>query len=111
MKIARELTENAEGGGVYILDEPTTGLHIDDIETLIAVLRELMDNGNTVIVVEHNPQVIMQADYVIDLGPGGGEDGGWVVAAGSPSQISRAKGSHTGAFLRTLMRQSRKGTS
>jgi excinuclease ABC subunit A len=109
MKIARELTEDIEGGGVYILDEPTTGLHIDDVETLIAVLRELMDKGNTIIVVEHNPQVILQADHVIDLGPGGGADGGRVVAVGSPSQVSRVKESQTGTFLRRLMRQRRKG--
>jgi excinuclease ABC subunit A len=109
MKIARELAENTEGGNVYILDEPTTGLHVDDVSVLIDVLRELMDNGNTIVVVEHNPQVILQADYVIDLGPEGGDDGGWVVAAGTPAQISRAKDSHTGAFLRRLKRKTKKG--
>jgi excinuclease ABC subunit A len=108
MKIARELTENTEGGAVYILDEPTTGLHIDDVETLLRVLQELVNSGNTIIVVEHNPQVILQADYIIDLGPGGGDEGGRVVAAGSPAQISKAKGSHTGAFLRKLKKEIRR---
>jgi excinuclease ABC subunit A len=107
MKIARELSDNGEGGAVYILDEPTTGLHIDDIETLIDVLRELQGAGNTIIVVEHNPQVIAQSDHVIDLGPGGGDDGGTIVATGTPSQVSRAKGSHTGRFLRRYLRQTR----
>jgi excinuclease ABC subunit A len=107
MKVARELSDNVGGGSVYILDEPTTGLHVDDIETLITVLRDLQSRGNTIIVVEHNPQVIAQSDHIIDLGPGGGSDGGTVVAAGTPSQISRAKGSHTGAFLRRYLRESR----
>jgi excinuclease ABC subunit A len=109
VKIARELAENTEGGSVYILDEPTTGLHVDDVATLIAVLRELMENQNSIIVVEHNPQVILQADHVIDLGPDGGADGGEVVAVGSPSQISRAKASYTGAYLRKIRRASKKG--
>jgi excinuclease ABC subunit A len=111
MKIARELSDNVEGGAVYILDEPTTGLHIDDVETLIEVLRDLQDTGNTIIVVEHNPQVIAQSDHIIDLGPGGGEEGGTIVATGTPSQVSRAKGSHTGKFLRAYLRQGRKKKS
>jgi excinuclease ABC subunit A len=109
IKIARELAENTEGGNVYILDEPTTGLHVDDVATLIVVLRELMEKGNSIIVVEHNPQVILQADHIVDLGPEGGDDGGRVVAVGSPLQISRVKESHTGAYLRKIMRGSRKG--
>jgi excinuclease ABC subunit A len=108
IKIARELSENASGGAVYILDEPTTGLHIDDVDVLVGVLRALVDSGNSVVVVEHNLQVIFQSDYIIDLGPGGGDDGGHVVAAGTPSQIARARGSQTGACLRKLMRSSRK---
>jgi len=108
MKIARELADDADGGGVYILDEPTTGLHVDDVATLIEVLRELMARGNSVIVVEHNPQVILQSDHVIDLGPEGGEDGGRVVATGTPSQISRTRGSHTGYYLKRALRQTRK---
>ncbi len=108
VKIARELSENVSGGAVYILDEPTTGLHIDDVDVLVRVLHALVESGNTVIVVEHNLQVILHADYIIDLGPGGGEDGGRVVATGTPSQIARARGSQTGVCLRKLMRSSRK---
>jgi excinuclease ABC subunit A len=109
MKIARELSDSVEKGGLYILDEPTTGLHINDVDVLVNVLRELVDRGNTVIVIEHNPQVILQADYVIDLGPEGGDDGGEVVASGTPEELSRAPGSHTGAYLRRLTRRIRKG--
>jgi excinuclease ABC subunit A len=109
IKIARELAENTEGGNVYILDEPTTGLHVDDVATLIGVLRELMEKGNSIIVVEHNPQVILQADHVVDLGPEGGDDGGRVVAVGTPPQISRTKASHTGTYLRRFLRESKKG--
>ena len=104
MKIARELAENDEGNSLYILDEPTTGLHVEDVSTLIAVLRELMENGNTIVVVEHNPQVILESDHIIDLGPGGGDDGGHVVSVGTPAQVSRARGSHTGSFLRKFVR-------
>ena len=111
MKIARELAENTEGGGVYILDEPTTGLHVDDVAALIEVLRELIGKGNTIIVVEHNHQVILQADYIVDLGPEGGDEGGRVVGVGTASQISRTKGSHTGAFLRRIMCEAKKGKS
>jgi excinuclease ABC subunit A len=107
IKIARELSENAGGGFVYILDEPTTGLHVDDIETLIDVLRDLQARGNTVVVVEHNLQVIAQSDWVIDLGPDGGDGGGRVIAAGTPSDIMRADGSHTGAYLAKFDRVSR----
>ncbi|UCH85536.1 MAG: excinuclease ABC subunit UvrA [Candidatus Latescibacterota bacterium] len=109
IKIARELAENTEGGGFYILDEPTTGLHIDDVDVLVGVLRELVAGGNSVVVVEHNPQVILQADYVIDLGPGGGDDGGNLVAVGSPADLMRTRGSHTGAYLRNLVKGERKG--
>jgi excinuclease ABC subunit A len=103
IKIARELSENVEGGFVYILDEPTTGLHVQDVETLIDVLRDLQSNGNTVIVVEHNLQVIAQSDHVIDLGPEGGDGGGRVVASGTPEDIMRAGDSHTGTYLARFM--------
>ena len=93
---------------VYIMDEPTTGLHIEDINGLLAVLKELVARGNTVILIEHNPQVVVQADYVIDLGPEGGDEGGYVVAAGPPKAIARARNSYTGAFLRKCFRKSRK---
>jgi excinuclease ABC subunit A len=99
IKIARELSENPEGGFVYILDEPTTGLHVEDVETLIDVLRELQQKGHTIVVVEHNLQVIAQSDHVIDLGPEGGDGGGRIVAAGTPDEVMRAAESHTGAYL------------
>ena len=105
IKIARELSENVQGGGVYLLDEPTTGLHIDDVDVLVGVLRELVANGNTVIVVEHNPQVILQADRVIDLGPGGGGDGGNVVSSGSPADVMRSRDSYTGKYLKKLVKK------
>lgn len=108
IKLARELAESTAGGSVYLLDEPTTGLHVDDVQTLIGVLRKLQDAGNTIIVVEHNPQVVVQADHVVDLGPGGGDEGGKVVVAGTPAQVARARGSYTGAYLRRLTRTSRK---
>jgi excinuclease ABC subunit A len=99
IKIARELSENLEGGFVYILDEPTTGLHVQDVETLVDVLRDLQSNGNTVIVVEHNLQVIAQSDHIIDLGPEGGDGGGRVVASGTPDDVMRVGESHTGVYL------------
>ncbi len=84
---------------MYILDEPTTGLHFADVERLLDVLQRLVDAGNTVIVIEHNLDVIKSADWVIDLGPEGGDRGGWVVAEGTPEQIARVSTSYTGAFL------------
>ncbi len=111
IKIARELSENTSGHAVYILDEPTTGLHVDDVDVLVGVLRELVDQGNTVIVVEHNVQVILQSDQVIDLGPGGGEDGGRVMGVGSPSEIAKVGESQTGAYLKKLLRTVRKGVA
>jgi excinuclease ABC subunit A len=103
IKIARELSENVEGGFVYILDEPTTGLHVDDVAVLIGVLRELTERGNTVVVVEHNLQVIAQSDWVVDLGPEGGDEGGRVVAVGRPADVAKAAGSHTGEYLRRFL--------
>jgi len=100
IKIARELSENVEGGFVYILDEPTTGLHVADVAVLIRVLRELAERGNTVVVVEHNLQVIAQSDWVVDLGPEGGDEGGRVVVAGTPAEVCKATGSHTAEYLR-----------
>jgi len=103
IKIARELSENVEGGFVYILDEPTTGLHVSDVAVLIRVLRELVERGNTVVVVEHNLQVIAQSDWVVDLGPEGGAEGGRVVASGTPLEVSKATGSHTADYLRRFL--------
>ncbi|MCK6554067.1 excinuclease ABC subunit UvrA [Candidatus Binatia bacterium] len=103
IKLAKELSRRATGKTLYILDEPTTGLHFDDIRRLLDVLGRLVDAGNTVVVIEHNLDVVKTADYVIDLGPGGGENGGRVVAAGPPEEIARAPESATGAFLRPLL--------
>jgi excinuclease ABC subunit A len=88
---------------VYILDEPTTGLHAADIEKLLQVLDRLVENGNTVIVIEHNLDVIKTADYVIDLGPEGGENGGTVIGCGPPEVLAVTENSHTGRFLRTVL--------
>jgi excinuclease ABC subunit A len=103
VKLAKELSRRATGRTLYILDEPTTGLHFDDIKRLLAVLSRLVDAGNTVVIIEHNLDVIKTADYIIDLGPDGGDRGGRVVATGTPEEVARAAGSYTGAFLRTLL--------
>ena len=88
---------------MYILDEPTTGLHTDDVSRLLGVLSRLVDAGNTVLVIEHNPEVIKCADYIVDLGPEGGEGGGTIVATGTPEEVARVKASYTGRFLRTSL--------
>jgi excinuclease ABC subunit A len=105
IKLAKELARRATGRTLYILDEPTTGLHFDDIKKLLAVLGRLADGGNTIIVIEHNLDVIKTADYVIDLGPEGGDRGGQIVAKGTPEEIASATGSHTGQFLRQVLGQ------
>jgi excinuclease ABC subunit A len=102
VKLASELTKRATGRTMYILDEPTTGLHHEDVRMLLDVLNKLVEKGNTVIVIEHNPDVILAADHIIDLGPEGGEAGGQVVATGSPYDIMQREESHTGAMLREL---------
>jgi excinuclease ABC subunit A len=99
MKLARELSKRQTGRTLYLLDEPTTGLHFDDVRKLLEVLHRLTDLGNTIVIIEHNLDVIRNADWIIDLGPEGGEEGGQIVAEGTPEQVSRAKGSHTGEFL------------
>jgi len=99
VKLARELAKRATGRTLYILDEPTTGLHFHDIEQLLAVLQRLRDEGNTIIVIEHNLDVIKTADWVIDLGPEGGDGGGQLVAAGTPEEVARVAASHTGRYL------------
>ncbi len=103
VKLATELSRRATGRTLYILDEPTTGLHFDDVARLLAVLGRLADTGNTVVVIEHNLDVIKSADWVIDLGPEGGDGGGEVVAAGTPEQVARAGASHTGRYLRPAL--------
>jgi excinuclease ABC subunit A len=102
VKLAAELSKKGTGKTLYLLDEPTTGLHHDDVQMLLDVLNKLVDKGNTVVVIEHNPDVILAADYIIDLGPEGGEEGGWVVAAGTPSVVMDCERSHTGAMLREM---------
>jgi excinuclease ABC subunit A len=103
IKLAKELARRATGRTLYILDEPTTGLHFDDIKKLLTVLGRLADTGNTILVIEHNLEVIKTADYVIDLGPEGGDRGGQIVAKGTPEEIAAAPGSHTGEFLRQVL--------
>jgi len=103
VKLATELSKRSTGKTVYILDEPTTGLHTADVHQLIQVLQKLVDSGNTVIVIEHNLDVIKTADWVLDLGPEGGDRGGKIVAQGTPEQVAKAKGSYTGAFLRRVL--------
>ena len=103
MKLATELAKKATGRTFYILDEPTTGLHFADIEKLLQVLMKLRDAGNTVIVIEHNLEMIKCADWIIDLGPEGGEHGGEIVGAGTPEEIVDLANSFTGKFLRPLL--------
>ena len=105
VKLASELSKVATGKTLYILDEPTTGLHFADIEKLLEVLQRLVDNGNTVLVIEHNLDVIKQADWIVDLGPEGGEAGGEVIAAGTPEEIAEVEDSATGRFLRGVLAQ------
>ncbi len=104
IKLARELSKRSTGKTVYLLDEPTTGLHFADVEKLLGVLSRLVDKKNTIIVIEHNLDVIKNADYVIDLGPDGGSDGGRIVAQGTPEQIAETKGSYTGEYLKKVLR-------
>ena len=99
VKLAKELSRRATGKTLYILDEPTTGLHFEDINKLIEVMQTLVDQGNTIIVIEHNLDIIKTSDWVIDLGPEGGDRGGYLVAAGSPEEIIKIKGSYTGKYL------------
>jgi excinuclease ABC subunit A len=102
LKLARELSRPSQGDTLYLLDEPTTGLHFQDVEQLLGVLQRLVDKGNSVLVIEHQPDIIQAADWVIDLGPGGGEAGGDVVVAGPVGSVLECEGSHTGAMLRRL---------
>src|SRR6056297_2614992 len=103
IKIATELGKRSTGKTVYILDEPTTGLHFEDVKKLLEVLHRLREGGNTVIVIEHNLDVIKAADYLIDLGPEGGEKGGQVVAVGTPEEVAKIEDSYTGKFLQRVL--------
>ena len=99
VKLAKELQKKPTGKSVFILDEPTTGLHTDDIKKLLVILQRIVDNGDTVIIIEHNLDVIKCADYIVDLGPNGGDDGGKVIATGTPEQVAKNKDSYTGQYL------------
>lgn len=105
VKLATELTKRATGKTFYILDEPTTGLHFEDIQKLLEVLQRLVEKGNTVLVIEHNLDVIKNMDYVIDLGPEGGAHGGFVVATGTPEEVAKVKGSYTGEYLKKMLQK------
>ena len=103
VKLASELAKRSTGKTIYIMDEPTTGLHFDDVKKLLSVLNRLVDKGNTIVVIEHNMDVIKSADWIIDLGPEGGDAGGEIVAMGTPESVAEEKTSHTGRFLRKAL--------
>ena len=103
VKLSRELSKRGTGQTLYILDEPTTGLHFHDIRQLLEVLHRLTDVGNTVVVIEHNLEVIKTADWIIDLGPEGGDEGGHVVVAGQPEEVAAHPTSYTGQFLKRML--------
>ena len=103
VKLAKELSKRSTGQTMYILDEPTTGLHFADVQKLLEILHMLVDKGNTVVVIEHNLDVIKTADWIIDLGPEGGSDGGNIVAAGTPEDVAKVSNSFTGQFLKKML--------
>ena len=107
VKLSRELSKRDTGSTLYILDEPTTGLHFQDIQQLLAVLHRLRDHGNTVIIIEHNLDVIKTADWIVDLGPEGGSGGGKIIATGTPEQVAEVSGSFTGNFLKPVLKASK----
>ena len=107
VKLSKELAKRSTGRTLYILDEPTTGLHFEDIRKLLEVLGQLVEGGNTLVVIEHNVDVIKTADHVIDLGPEGGDGGGRVVAQGTPEDVAKVKESYTGRFLKSELRGGR----
>lgn len=106
IKLTSELRKKATGNTVYILDEPTTGLHFEDIKKLIKVLNILVEKGNTVIVIEHEMDIVKNADYIIDLGPEGGENGGYIVATGTPEEVAES-GTYTGYYLQEVLSKER----
>jgi excinuclease ABC subunit A len=103
VKLARELSKRDTGKTLYILDEPTTGLHFHDIQQLLAVLHRLRDHGNTIVVIEHNLDVIKTADWIVDLGPEGGAGGGQILISGTPEAVAECEASHTGRYLKPLL--------
>ena len=104
IKLATELSKRSTGKTVYILDEPTTGLHFADVHKLIEILKKLTDGGNTVIVIEHNLDVIKTADYIIDMGPEGGDRGGTLLTSGTPEQVAEVKESYTGNYIKKMLK-------
>jgi excinuclease ABC subunit A len=111
VKLAKELSKRATGQTLYILDEPTTGLHFEDVKKLLEVLHRLVDTGNTVLVIEHNLDVIKTADWIIDIGPEGGSGGGQIVATGTPEDIATSKASYTGHYLAPMLKPAHKPTT
>jgi len=111
VKLSRELSKKGSGKTIYILDEPTTGLHVDDIRKLLEVLNQLVETGNTVIVIEHNMDVIKTADHIIDLGPEGGDEGGYVIGCGSPEEITAISDSYTGQYLAKIIGKAKSESS
>jgi excinuclease ABC subunit A len=107
VKLSKELSKRATGRTLYILDEPTTGLHFEDVRKLMEVLHELVDQGNSVVVIEHNLDVIKTADWIIDIGPEGGDGGGEIVATGTPEDVAKVDASHTGHYLKSLLKPRR----
>jgi excinuclease ABC subunit A len=107
VKLSKELSRRATGRTLYILDEPTTGLHFEDVRKLLDVLHELVEQGNTVVVIEHNLDVIKTADWIIDIGPEGGDGGGQIVATGTPEDVAKVEASHTGRYLGQILAQRR----
>ena len=105
IKLATELSKRSTGKTIYILDAPTTGLHFADVHKLIEILRRLSDGGNTVVVIEHNLDVIKTADYIIDMGPEGGDGGGTVIAKGTPEEVAKVKGSYTGQYVKKYLKK------
>ena len=111
IKLAKELSKRSTGRTLYILDEPTTGLHTHDIKKLLEILQAFVNTGNTVVVIEHNLDVIKTADWIIDMGPEGGADGGKVIAEGSPEKVATVDSSYTGKFLKNLINGKMKKTA
>ena len=107
VKLSKELSKRSTGRTLYILDEPTTGLHFEDVRKLLEVLHELVDQGNTVVVIEHNLDVVKTADWIIDIGPEGGDGGGQIVAEGTPEKVAEAPDSHTGRYLKPMLDDAR----
>ena len=111
VKLSKELAKRSTGRTLYILDEPTTGLHFEDVRKLLEVLHRLVDQGNSVVVIEHNLDVIKTADHILDLGPGGGVRGGEVVAQGTPEDVARVEGSFTGAYLAPMLERQKEAAA